>query len=91
MKKKMILKGGLLLSLLAANVLAATPGSRCTIRVTGLVNTTIAGRVNSRGDICVPTAGLPPILAPLSSGKGCGGNALLLAGGAIRVTASCPN
>jgi hypothetical protein len=90
-KKSLLIKLGLVMSLLVVNVLAATPGSRCTInaRVFPLLNLTIPGRVSSTGNTCFPSIGLPDILAPLRTGVACAVNDRVL--GIIRVTVTCPN
>jgi hypothetical protein len=90
MKKSLLIKWGLLLSLLAVNVMAATPGTSCTIRarVLGVLNVTLGGRVGSSGVFCQPTGGLPDILTPLGTGVRCGGVEYVI--GIIRASATCP-
>lgn len=89
-KKKLILKLGIVLSLMAINAFAATPGSNCVIRarVLGVINATITGKVESSGNACVPTALLAPVLSPLQTGKTCGQSSTL---GLIIYNVSCPN
>jgi hypothetical protein len=93
MKKRIIIKLGIVISLLVINVmaLAATPGSSCTIRarVIGVLNVTIGGRVSSNGRVCLPVGALQPILNPLQTGVQCGGGEQVL--GAVIASASCPN
>jgi hypothetical protein len=89
-KKGLIIKLGILLSLMVVNVLAATPGSSCTIRATALgTRLTIGGRVSSNGRQCVPTSVLPILFAPLNVGVDCGANDYVI--GVIRATVTCPN
>jgi len=90
MKKRIILKAGLVLSLLVINIIAATPGSRCTInaRILGVASLTIPGRVNNAGNACLPTILLPSLFRALQTGLNCGRTSVI---GAIVATTSCPN
>jgi hypothetical protein len=90
-KKRVLLKLALVMSLLAVNVIAATPNSACIInaRVLGILNVALGGRVSANGQMCVPTNILPDILTPLRTGVVCNRNEYLL--GIIRVRANCPN
>ena len=89
LKKQTILKLGLVLSLLVINVIAATPGSRCTIRAKALLTSlTIPGRVNNAGNACLPTIVLPSLFSALQAGLNCGQTSVI---GLIVATTSCPN
>jgi hypothetical protein len=93
MKKKLLIKLGILgilVSMSIINILAATPGTSCTIRarVLGVINTTLPGRVGSSGVFCQPTGSLPDILTPLGTGVRCGGVEYVI--GVIRASATCP-
>jgi hypothetical protein len=90
-KKSLFIKLGIVLSLLVVNVLAATPGSRCSIRARALgISLTIAGTVSPSGNTCFPSGPIPDIFAPLGTGVKC--NTLdELIPPIIRVSTSCPN
>lgn len=93
MKKKLILKLGILASLLLVNVLAsfgATPGSSCSIYARVLfITANIGGRVSTNGQQCIPL-GIPDIaFSALRTGVRCGGIDDVI--GAIVVTTRCPN
>jgi hypothetical protein len=90
MKKSLVIKLGLLLSLLAVNVMAATPGTSCTIRarVLGIISVTLGGRVGSTGVFCQPALPLPDLLTPLGTGVRCGGVEYVL--GLVTASATCP-
>jgi hypothetical protein len=94
LKKRIIIKLGIIISLLVINVMAmaATPRSNCTIRarVLGLLNVTIGGRVSNNGQVCLPIGALSPLLNPLQTGVQCGGGEQIIPP-AIIVSASCPN
>ena len=93
MNKKMIMKLGILVSLLVVNVFTvfpATPVSSCTIfaRVL-LLRATITGRVSTNGNQCIPL-GIPDIaFSALRTGVRCGSFDDVV--GAITVTVRCPN
>jgi hypothetical protein len=89
-KKSLLLKAGILLSLIVANVVAATPGSGCTIEARTILGVTIrvGGRVSANGASCV-AGSLPDILSPLGSGVRCGARDTLP--GLLYYTVSCPN
>jgi len=88
--KRTILKLGLVLSLLVINIIAATPGSRCTInaRIPGVASLTIPGKVNDYGNACLPTILLPSLFSALQTGLNCGQTSVI---GLIIATSSCPN
>jgi hypothetical protein len=90
-KKSLLIKLGILLSLLVVNVVAATPNSPCSIRasVLGIINVTIGGRVSANGRNCVPTNILPDILTPLRTGVVCNMPPDNILG--IKASANCPN
>jgi hypothetical protein len=73
---RMLLKFGLVISLLVVNVIAATPGSDCTIA--GYDPTriflNIKGRVSANGKLCVPTSPVIFKYAELNKGLACGGS-----------------
>jgi hypothetical protein len=89
-KKGLLVKLGILLSLLVVNVIAATPGSACTVRasIIGVINVTLGGRVSANGQNCVPL-NLPDILTPLRTGVICNRPPDNIAG--ITASARCPN
>jgi hypothetical protein len=90
-RKSLLLKAGILLSLLAVNVVAATPGSRCTIRarlLLGLTTLTVSGRVAANGVTCRPL-NLPAVLEALGTGVTCG--AVDTIPGVANYTVTCPN
>jgi hypothetical protein len=91
-KKGLLIKLALVTSLLAVNVIAATPGSRCSInaRILGIISVTLQGRVSSDGRVCFPLPGLPDILSPLGVGVLCGISTSIIPP-AIIVTPRCPN
>jgi hypothetical protein len=92
-KKGLLLKLTLLMSLLVVNAMAATPGSACTInaRVLGIIRVALPGNVSANGQMCVPLnlLGLPDILTPLGTGVVCNRDEYVL--GIIRVRATCAN
>ena len=89
-KKSLIIKLGLAISLLVVNVLAATPGSRCTLsaRILGVASISVPGFVNNSGNACIPGVALPSLFRALQVGTQCGRTSVI---GAIVATASCPN
>jgi hypothetical protein len=90
-RKSLLLKAGLLLSLLAVNVVAATPGSRCTIRarlILGIITLNISGRVAANGVTCRPL-NIPPLLEALGTGVACG--SVDTVPGVAYYTVTCPN
>jgi len=88
-KNSMLIKLGLLLTLLAINVMAATPGTTCTIRARTLLGLTItvSGVVSSNRNTCRPLS-VPPLLEALSTGVRCG--AIDTIPGVLYYTVSCP-
>jgi hypothetical protein len=89
-RKRIILKLAIVISLLAINVIAATPGSRCTVRarLLGLISVTLVGRVNAQ-QYCYPLPPIPDLLTPLGTGVKCNTGEYILPP-AIVVTATCP-
>jgi hypothetical protein len=88
--KSLLLKVGILLSLLTVNVIAATPGSSCTIRarlLLGLTTLNIGGQVSANGQSCVPR-NVPDILSAIGTGVRCGANDVVP--GVARLTVTCP-
>lgn len=90
MKKSLILKLGLVISLFVVNAYAATPGSRCTLsaRILGVASISVPGVVNNAGNACLPSIVLPPLFKALQTGFNCGVTSVI---GLIVATASCPN
>jgi hypothetical protein len=89
-KKKLFIKVALVMSLLAINAVAATPGSPCSIRarVLGIVYANISGRVDASGNACTPNILLPAVLAGLRTGVFCGTTQVI---GLITASSNCPN
>jgi hypothetical protein len=90
MNKRTLLKLAFVMSLLVVNVIAATPGSSCTVRarIAGVLSVTLPGRVSSNGRNCGPLSITNPLLTALRSGVTCNDPEYLI--GAIIVSASCP-
>jgi hypothetical protein len=90
-RKSLLLKAVILLSLLAVNVVAATPGSRCNIRarlLLGLITLNIGGIVSANGQSCVPLS-VPDVLSALGTGVRCGADDIIP--GVARISTTCPN
>jgi hypothetical protein len=90
-KKSLLLKAVILLSLFAANVVAATPNSRCNVRarlLLSIITLNIGGVVTADGQSCRPLS-LPDILGALGTGVRCGANDVVP--GVARITVTCPN
>lgn len=89
MKKSILIKLTLLLALIVVNVIAASPGSACSLNITGPLGLNIVepGTVDSTGNLCgVPGGAILGI--PIPGGLTCG-QVLSIAGLTIRV--DCPN
>jgi hypothetical protein len=91
LKKRILIKLGILISLLAVNVIAATPDSSCTIRGYYLFGIfIIGGTVSADGTLCIPKFPPEGSLAVLKDGVPC--NRTILVPLPIRtVSSSCPN
>jgi hypothetical protein len=91
LKKRTLLKLALVMSLLVVNVIAATPGSSCTIRARVLfINVNLSGRVSTTNR-CIPLSlPLDGLLDALGTGVICNQPADVIIG-IIRASASCPN
>jgi hypothetical protein len=90
-KKGIFVKLVLTLALIAANVIAATPGSACTLVIDlddagPLPPSGITGQVSSDGQRCVPTLPLP--IPGLEAGVGCG---TAIRVGPALILSECPN
>jgi hypothetical protein len=90
MKKKSIpIKLALVLALIVVNVIAATPGSACSLNITGPLGLNIVepGTVDSTGNLCgVPGGAILGI--PMPGGLTCG-QVIAIAG--LTVNVVCPN
>jgi hypothetical protein len=89
MKKSIAIKLTLLLALLVVNVIAAPPGSACSLNIIGPLGLNIVepGTVDSTGNLCgVPGGAILgiPIPGELTCGQTIG-----IAG--LTITVSCPN
>lgn len=86
--KRVFIKLAIVMSLLIVNVMAATPGSSCTIHATvvGIINVTLSGRVNNSNQ-CIPLGLLPAVLNPLGTGTACN---VPRNYGVIQAITSCP-
>jgi hypothetical protein len=77
LKKRMLIKLGILISLMVVNVVAATPGSFCTIQVRfstiGATLYSSGGRVSADGRLCIPNFQVSPQspFAYLNNGSPC--------------------
>lgn len=77
--------------LAASPAFAATPGSPCTIRVTGAVQLNVPGTVSASGDNCVPNTALSGVLQDLNAGVECGYAGLGPLQPIIFIEVICPN
>jgi hypothetical protein len=79
LRMRILIKLGILISLLVVTVIAATPGSRCTIYArVGLQSFTIVGSVSANGRLCVAPPNIPAILRPLRNGVNCNTSAYVV-------------
>jgi hypothetical protein len=88
-KKSIVIKLALLLALMVVNIIAATPGSACELRIRAPLGITIIepGTVDSTGNLCgVPGGAILGI--PIPGGLTCG-QVISIAG--LTVTVVCPN
>jgi hypothetical protein len=88
-QKSILIKLTLLLALMVVNVIAATPGSACSLNITGPLgfNVVEPGTVDSTGNLCGAPGGA--ILGiPIPGGLTCG-QTITIAG--FRVDVVCPN
>jgi hypothetical protein len=88
-QKSILIKLTLLLALIVVNVIAATPGSACSLNITGPLGLNIVepGTVDSTGNLCgVPGGSILGI--PIPGGLTCG---QVIAISALTVTVVCPN
>jgi hypothetical protein len=91
LRKRIFVKLGMLISLLAVNVIAATPGSSCTIRGYFYYGIFIyRGTVSADGAFCIPEFPPQGPLAYLKDGVPC--NRTIFGPPPITtVSSSCPN
>jgi hypothetical protein len=91
LRKRVLVKLGMLISLLAVNVIAATPGSSCTIRGYFYYGIFIyRGTVSADGAFCIPEFPPQGPLAYLKDGVPC--NRTIFGPPPITtVSSSCPN
>jgi hypothetical protein len=90
LKKRILIKLGIVISLMVVNVIAATPGSSCMITVYsyyGIFKS--AGTVSADGTLCIPNIPLSPnsMFAYLNDGLPCNRTIIWR----FTNTASCPN
>jgi hypothetical protein len=88
-EKSIVIKLMLVLTLMVVNVIAATPGSACSLNITGPLGLNIVepGTVDSTGNLCgVPGGAILGI--PIPGGLTCG-QSIAIAGLSVNVV--CPN
>jgi hypothetical protein len=89
MKKSILIKLLLMLALMVTSVIAATPGSDCSLNITGPLGLNIVepGTVDSTGNLCgVPGGAILGI--PIPGGLTCG-QVISISG--LTVNVVCPN
>jgi hypothetical protein len=101
LKKGILIKLGILISLLVVNVTAVTPGSTCRINIYQAVGPmpvlmlSAAGTVSADGTLCIPTPPIPPEnrFAGFNSGTTCNTTRLIGIGffGIGKIETFCPN
>jgi hypothetical protein len=89
LKKSILIKVGILISLLVASVIAATPGSRCKIYIDKYYN--LDGRVSEDGRRCIPDISRDFFRLVLITGVKCNTNFYEFSPESkLKVRADCP-